>query len=207
MSGRTLKSLEFTRKIIPRHIAVKEAVFPFIKFPGVDTILGPEMKSTGEVMGISYDFGMAFGKAQLAAGSVLPVSGTAFISVKNADKKRGAEIGLELFELGFKIIATRGTSIAFIENNVPSEYIRKVKEGRPNIVDAIVNGQVQLIINTTVGKQSIRDSFSIRRSALDKGIPYITTLQGAHATVQAVKSMQRQSKDAKPLQEYYKKII
>jgi carbamoyl-phosphate synthase large subunit len=203
MAGKTLKALGFTEEIVPKHIAVKEAVFPFIKFPGVDTLLGPEMKSTGEVMGISDDFGLAFYKSQEAAGSSLPDSGTVFISVKDEDKAEGVKVGRELFDLGFKLVATQNTCIELVKNNVPSEYVRKVQHGRPNIVDSIVNNKVDLIVNTTAGGQSIRDSFSIRRSALDKGVSYITTIRGAEAAVKAIQSRRKGRLGVKPIQAYY----
>ena len=204
MAGKTLKELGFTKEVEPEHYAVKEAVFPFMKFPGSDVILGPEMLSTGEVMGISNDFGMAYAKSQIAAGTDLPTKGTVFISVRNQDKERAVKVGKKLHELGFKILATRGTCIKLIENNVPSEFVRKVVEGRPHIVDVMINGTVDLIINTTVGEQSIKDSFVIRRTALDQQIPYATTIRGAAAMVQAIETLQKRSMNVKAIQLYYK---
>jgi carbamoyl-phosphate synthase large subunit len=203
MAGKTLKELGFTREIEPEHYAVKEAVFPFLKFPGSDVILGPEMLSTGEVMGISNDFGMAYAKSQAAAGTDLPTKGTVFMSVRDQDKTRAVEVGRKLHELGFKILATRGTCIKLIENNVPSEFVRKVVEGRPNIVDVMINDAVDLIINTTVGEQSIKDSFIIRRTALDRAIPYATTIRGAAAMAQAIETLQKRTMTVKAIQLYY----
>ena len=204
MAGKTLKELGFTKEIEPKHYAVKEAVFPFLKFPGADVILGPEMLSTGEVMGISDDFGMAYAKSQIAAGTELPTKGTVFISVRNQDKDRAVDVARKLHAIGFKILATRGTCIKLIENNVPSEFIRKVVEGRPHVVDAMINGSIDLIINTTVGEQSIKDSFIIRRTALDQQIPYATTIRGAAAMAQAIAVLQKRDMNVKAIQLYYK---
>jgi len=157
MTGMTLDELNFTKEVQLGHFSVKEAVFPFLKFPGIDTLLGPEMLSTGEVMGISDDFGIAFAKSQIAAGNTLPTSGDAFFSVKDSDKPKAVEIAQRLHKMGFKIIATKGTCIDFIRNNIPSEFVLKMTDGRPNIVDYIINNDIDLIINTTIGKQSILD--------------------------------------------------
>jgi carbamoyl-phosphate synthase large subunit len=205
MTGMTLNELNFTKEVHRSHFAVKEAVFPFLKFPGIDTLLGPEMLSTGEVMGISDDFGIAFAKSQIAAGNTLPICGNVFFSVKDNDKKRSVEIARKLYQMGFKIIATKGTCIEFIKNNIPAEFVLKVTEGRPNIVDAIINGKIDLIVNTTVGRQSIIDSFSIRRSALDKQVPYVTTIRGSAATVKAIEAMKERKVNVKPIQLYYRR--
>jgi carbamoyl-phosphate synthase large subunit len=205
MAGKTLKELGFTKEVSHKHYSVKEAVFPFMKFPGVDVILGPEMLSTGEVMGISYDFGIAYAKSQMAAGNTLPTEGTVFLSVRDMDKKRAVDVGRRLHEMGFKIVATQGTCMELIKNNIPSEYVLKVKEGRPNIVDSIINGQIDLIINTTVGRQTIIDSFSIRRNALDRQVPYVTTMRGAEALVKGVEDLKKSKIDVKAIQLYYKK--
>ncbi len=204
MTGMTLKELNFTKEVQRNYFTVKEAVFPFIKFPGIDTLLGPEMLSTGEVMGISDDFGTAFAKSQIAAGNTLPTSGNVFLSVKDDDKPRAIEVASKLHQMGFKIIATKGTCIEFIKNNIPSEFILKVSEGRPNILDAMINNKIDLIINTTVGKQTIRDSFPIRRTALDRQIPYVTTVRGAEAAVSAIKALKDQKISVKPIQSYYR---
>jgi len=204
MVGMTLDELQFTREVQRSYFAVKEAVFPFSKFPGVDTLLGPEMLSTGEVMGLSDDFGIAFAKSQIAAGNSLPTTGNVLFSVKDSDKKTAIELARKLHAMGFKIIATKGTCIEFINNNIPSEFALKMSEGRPNIVDSIINGEIDLIINTTIGKQSIKDSFSIRRTALDKQVPYVTTIRGAEATVKAIEAMKQKKIDVKPIQLYYR---
>jgi carbamoyl-phosphate synthase large subunit len=204
MTGMTLNELQFTKQIERSHFAVKEAVFPFLKFPGIDTLLGPEMLSTGEVMGISDDFGMAFAKSQIAAGNTLPTSGNVLLSVKDSDKPRAVEVARKLHAMGFKIIATKGTCIEFIKNNIPSHFVLKITEGRPNIVDSIINGEIDLIINTTIGKRSIRDSFSIRRSALDRQVPYVTTIRGAMAVAKAIEALKQRKLGVKPIQLYYR---
>jgi carbamoyl-phosphate synthase large subunit len=203
MTGMTLDELNFTKEVKPEHFSVKEAVFPFLKFPGIDTLLGPEMLSTGEVMGISDDFGIAFAKSQIAAGNSLPMSGNILFSVKDSDKEKAVRLAGQLQQMGFKIVATKGTCIKFINNNIPSEFVLKMTEGRPNIVDWIINGKINLIINTTIGAQSIRDSFPIRRTALDKQIPYVTTIRGAAAVVKAVTAMKERKISVKPIQRYY----
>jgi len=203
MTGMTLEELNFTKEIHPKHFSVKEAVFPFLKFPGIDTLLGPEMLSTGEVMGLSDDFAIAFAKSQLAAGNSLPMSGNVLFSVRDDDKKKAVGLAGALQQMGFKIVATKGTCIEFINNNIPSEFVLKMSEGRPNIVDWIINGKINLIINTTIGAQSIKDSFSIRRTALDKQIPYVTTIRGAAAVVKAISAMKEKKLSVKPIQHYY----
>jgi carbamoyl-phosphate synthase large subunit len=205
MTGMTLAQLGFTKEVHRDHFAVKEAVFPFLKFPGIDTLLGPEMLSTGEVMGISDDFGIAFAKSQIAAGNTLPAEGLVFISVKDADKKKTVQIARRLHEMGFKIIATKGTCIELIKNNIPSEFVLKVVEGRPNIVDALINSKIDLIINTTIGGQSTKDSFSIRRTAHDRQVPYVTTIRGAFAVVKAIEALREHKLDVKPIQSYYRR--
>jgi len=208
MTGLTLKELKFTKEVHRSYFCVKEAVFPFIKFPGTDTLLGPEMLSTGEVMGISNDFGTAFAKSQIAAGNTLPIRqdcrSNVFFSVQDNDKPKAVDIARKLHQMGFKIIATKGTCIEFIKNNIPSEFVLKVAEGRPNIVDAIINDKIDLIINTAVGRQAIMDSFSIRRTALDRQIPYVTTIRGAQATVSAIRALKDKKVDVKPIQSYYR---
>jgi carbamoyl-phosphate synthase large subunit len=204
MTGMTLNELKFTKEVQRGHFAVKEAVFPFLKFPGTDTILGPEMLSTGEVMGISDDFGIAYAKSQIAAGNSLPICGNVFFSVKDDDKPRAVEVAHKLHRMGFKILATKGTCIAFINNNIPSEFVLKIPEGRPHIVDYIINGRIDLIINTTVGKQTIMDSFSIRRTALDKQVSYVTTIRGAAAVAEAIAALKERKVNVKPIQLYYR---
>ncbi|MFM2130587.1 MAG: carbamoyl phosphate synthase large subunit [Pseudomonadota bacterium] len=185
------------------HVAVKEAVFPFARFPGVDIILGPEMKSTGEVMGIDSSFDRAFAKSQLGGGTKVPVSGTAFISVKERDKVHMAAPARELAALGFKIIATRGTAKYLIEQGVPCTIVNKVLEGRPHIVDAMKNGEVQLVFNTTEGSEAIRDSFDLRRTALLNKIPYYTTVAGALAATRGIAAVKAGELDVRPLQSFF----
>jgi len=207
MLGRTLKELGL--KGLKRRLkwsAVKESVFPFIKFPGADTILGPEMKSTGEVMGIDRSFEIAFYKSQIAASNNLPLEGNVFISVKDEDKKKVVEIAKGFEEMGFKILATRGTAEYLRKYGVNAKTVFKVGEGRPHIVDMIKNGEISLVVNTTFGAQSIRDSFSIRRSAVSYGVPYFTTVEGASAAVRAIRCLKKREFEVKPLQEYYKEV-
>ncbi|MGE3865570.1 MAG: carbamoyl-phosphate synthase large subunit [Hyphomonadaceae bacterium] len=184
------------------HVAVKEAVFPFARFPGVDPILGPEMRSTGEVMGLDAAFPAAFAKAQLAAGDRLPVAGCVFISVKDSDKQALIQPARELVELGFRIVATHGTAAILAEAGVPVDKVNKVAEGRPHVVDAMKNGEVQLVFNTTEGARAHRDSFSLRRTALSQDIPYYTTVSGARAAIQAIKRLKGGGLDVRPLQTY-----
>ncbi|WP_455380174.1 carbamoyl-phosphate synthase large subunit [Acidihalobacter prosperus] len=181
MVGQTLASQGIAKEIIPKYFSVKEAVFPFIKFPGVDPILGPEMKSTGEVMGIGKSFGEAFAKSQLAAGVILPRGGRAFISVRDEDKVAAIGIARELIKRGFDLVATHGTAKALDQAGVPCGAVNKVMEGRPHVVDMIKNGEIDMIVNTTANKQAIADSFTIRREALQRKITYATTMAGALA--------------------------
>jgi carbamoyl-phosphate synthase large subunit len=201
--GIRLKDLGLTREVIPPHISVKESVLPFSRFPGVDTILGPEMKSTGEVMGIDSTYGLAFAKAQLAAGQRLPLSGTVFLSVKDKDKKAVLYTASRLHTLGFRILATSGTSAFLAHHRVPTQRVNKVREGRPHILDMIKNGEVDLVINTTSHKKTISESYDIRRAALTFNIPYTTTVEGATATALAIESMIAGALDVKTLQEYH----
>lgn len=201
--GKTLKQLGFTKQIIPKHISIKEAVFPFTKFPGVDTLLGPEMKSTGEVMGIDNSFGMAFAKAQVAAGNSLPDSGSVFISVRDGDKQSILPIAKKLHAAGFQIMATRGTAHCLGRENIAVESINKVREGSPHIVDCMKNGGVQMVINTHEGIDPALDSFSLRRTALMERIPYFTTVAAAEAAVQGILQLAQQSMGIKSLQEYH----
>lgn len=204
MIGKTLKELGFTDEITPKHYCIKESVFPFVKFPGVDTILGPEMKSTGEVMGIDHDINKAFAKSQLASGNKLPLEGTAFISVKDEDKKdKILGIVRKLKEIGFNIIATRGSAKFLKKNGIACKNVKKVIEGRPNIVDYLKNGDVNLVINTTLGKTEIAQSYSIRRTALVNNVPYFTTLAGAKAAAGAIEAIIKEGLSVKALQEYY----
>ena len=185
------------------HVAVKEAVFPFNRFPGVDVILGPEMKSTGEVMGLDRDFGRAFAKSQVASGIHLPQAGTVFVSVRDRDKAALAPIAERLVALGFDLLATRGTARDLNARGIPARQVNKVLEGRPHIVDAMTDGGVQLVFNTTEGAQAIRDSFSLRQTALLQEIPYYTTMAGARAAVQAIAALRTGALEVAPLQSYF----
>jgi len=201
--GKRLKDLGLTQDVRPSHICCKESAFPFARFPNVDTILGPEMRSTGEVMGIDSSFGLAFAKSQLAVGQKLPVSGTVFISVKDKDKKASQGIATMFHDAGFKIVATEGTSAFLLNHEIPNQQINKVRQGRPHIVDMIKNGKIDLIINTTSNKRAISESCSIRRAALAFDIPYSTTIAGAKATALAIKSMIEGEFGVKTIQEYH----
>ncbi len=203
MAGKKLKDIGFNKEVEFRHVAVKEAVFPFSKFPGVDTLLGPEMKSTGEVMGIAMDFPMAFAKAQSAASSALPLSGTVFISVKDRDKHAAVDLGRRLHNAGLPIEATRGTAIELQRQGIPVTVVNKVKEGRPHIVDHIKNGDIVLVVNTVGDMKAKGDSYSIRRSALTKGIPYYTTISGARAAVSGIEALRKRHVEIKSIQEYH----
>lgn len=203
MAGRTLSELGFTAEVIPRHIAVKEAVLPFEKFGGTDTILGPEMRSTGEVMGIDTDFGRAFAKAQLGAGQRLPVRGTLFVSVTDRDKAAVVPIVREMIELGFRVIATEGTQRYLCSQGLAVEQVLKIHEGRPHIGDLLKNQQVQLVFNTPSGSEAQTDAQVIRRTALAQKIPVITTLAGARACAAAIASLQQGTLTVKSLQEYH----
>ncbi len=202
MAGRTLADLGFTGEVVPQHISVKEAVFPFAKFPGVDTLLGPEMKSTGEVMGIGASFGAAFAKAQLAAGNILPVKGQVFISVRDEDKAPVLPTARRLARAGFSLIATSGTAAYLREHGLVVETTNKVAEGSPHIVDAILRGEVAMLINTPQGFGPNLDSFAIRRSALECRVPYFTTVAGAEAAAEGVELLQREALTVCPLQDY-----
>ncbi|KQZ87162.1 carbamoyl phosphate synthase large subunit [Mesorhizobium sp. Root157] len=187
----------------PGHIAVKEAVFPFARFPGVDTLLGPEMRSTGEVMGLDHDFALAFAKSQLGAGVDLPRSGTLFVSVRDEDKKGILPAVKRLAGQGFKVLATSGTARFLGENGVAAEKINKVLEGRPHIEDAIRNRQVQIVFNTTDGQKAVSDSKSLRRATLMQKVPYYTTLSGAAAVAEAIAALRAGSLEVRPLQDYF----
>jgi carbamoyl-phosphate synthase large subunit len=187
-----------------KHIAVKEAVFPFARFPGVDTLLGPEMRSTGEVMGLDTSFAVAFAKSQLGSSIDLPTAGSVFISVRDADKERALVPIKKLFGLGFRIIATGGTQRFLVEQGIAAEKINKVLEGRPHIEDAIRNRQVQLVFNTTEGAKALSDSRSLRRAALIHKVPYYTTLAGMVAAAEAIEALKAGSLEVRALQSYFK---
>jgi len=203
MAGEALSSFDVSAGARMNHTAVKEAVFPFKRFPGVDIILGPEMKSTGEVMGLDRDFRLAFAKSQLGAGMELPTGGTVFISVKERDKGPVTDIARRLSALGFKLIATGGTQKHLAEHGLDVTRVNKVLEGRPHCVDAIINGDVQMVINTTEGAQAIADSFSIRRSALTRNVAHYTTMTAAKAAVAAIEGLGEGPLDVMPLQSYF----
>jgi carbamoyl-phosphate synthase large subunit len=205
MVGQSLAEQGFTEEIVPAHVSVKEAVFPFIKFPGVDTVLGPEMKSTGEVMGIDGSFGAAFAKAQVAASTLLPTSGRAFISVPESDYNGVLPVARMLSRAGFTLIATRGTAARLREAGLAVEDVNKVAEGRPHIVDALQRGDVALVVNTPSGAESVRDAFPIRRTALECRVPYFTTLAAAAAAAEGIELMARGPFTVRPLQEHHRR--
>jgi carbamoyl-phosphate synthase large subunit len=203
MAGRSLADLGLTGDVAVSGVFVKTPVFPFVRFPGVDTLLGPEMKSTGEVMGAADGFGAAFGKAFIAAGQRLPERGRAFISVNDHDKPHAVRIGADLAELGFRLCATRGTAEFLSSHGLTVEPVFKVNEGRPNVADRLVSGEIQLVINTPLGRASFFDDRSLRRAAMMHGVPCITTLTGAAAAVSAIRALRSQALTVKPLQEYH----
>jgi carbamoyl-phosphate synthase large subunit len=202
MAGARLKDFGLYRPSFS-HIAVKEAVFPFARFPGVDTLLGPEMRSTGEVMGLDAAFPVAFAKSQIGAGSPLPTTGTVFVSVRDSDKPRVVETARRLSGLGFRIVATSGTQRFLAGEGIACDRVNKVLEGRPHIVDAIKNGEVQLVINTTEGAQTLADSRSLRRAALLHKVPYFTTLAGADAAALGIEALLGGQLEVRPLQSYF----
>jgi carbamoyl-phosphate synthase large subunit len=207
MLGQSLAELGLTQEKEIRHVAVKESVFPFIRFPGVDAILGPEMKSTGEVMGIDSTFGLAYAKSQIAAGQKLPTQGTVFISVKNQDKRNLVFVAKKLADLGFKLTATSGTAEALMKNGIEVEVLPKLDEGRPNIIDYIKNGKVDLIINTPAGKATKEDETKIRTNAILYSVPLITTVAGAQASVNGIESLIKLPElQVKSLQQYHREI-
>ena len=206
MLGRSLEELGLTREVIPNYVSVKEAVLPFDRFPDVDTLLGPEMKSTGEVMGIDSDYGAAFSKAQMGAGQHLPSRGTVFISVKDRDKAAVVDIARRFIELGFEIMATRGTAEYLQQKGLSSRFVYKVSTGRPHVVDAIKNRGIQLVINTGSGDETKRDGYEIRRAALKFRMPYATTIAGARAICHGVAALKERRLEVKSLQEYHQTL-
>lgn len=203
MLGKSLRELGFTQEVTPEYVAVKEAVLPFIKFPGVDIILGPEMRSTGEVMGIDYSFGAAFAKSQIAAGVPLPSQGSILITVADKDKRDILPVARAIHELGFTILATKGTLGALEAHGIPATLVNKIGEGRPNILDHIRNGEIQLIINTPVGKGPKYDEYKMRRLGILHGVPIITTIQGALAAVEGIRAQRKAGFQVKSIQEFY----
>ena len=206
MLGKTLEELGLTREIVPDYVSVKEAVLPFDRFPDVDTLLGPEMKSTGEVMGIDSDYGAAFCKAQMGAGQRLPKQGTIFISVQDRDKAAVVDIARRFIALGFTIMATRGTADFLEEQGLASRFVYKVSTGRPHVVDAIKNREIQLVINTGSGDETKRDGYEIRRAALKFRLPYATTIAGARAICHGVAALKERRLEVKSLQEYHRTL-
>jgi carbamoyl-phosphate synthase large subunit len=206
MLGQTLQELGLTKEIVPKHISVKEAVLPFDRFPDVDLLLGPEMKSTGEVMGIGSDFGTAYAKAQLGAGQNLPTEGTVFISVIDDDKKTVLPVAAKYRDAGFKIMATHGTSKFLADNGIPNKAVNKVSVGRPHVVDAIKNGEIQLVINTSIGGETRRDGYYIRRNALRYKVPYATTTAGGMAIYKAIEALREKKTTVKTVQEYNSEV-
>ena len=204
MAGAKLSDFRLDDQAIAPHVAVKEAVFPFARFPNVDVILGPEMKSTGEVMGLDQSFERAFAKAQLGAGVKLPTEGTVFLSVRDGDKAALLPLTRRLLDMGFDILATRGTAARIRDAGLPVRVVNKVLEGRPHCVDAIRSGEIQLVINTAAGAQSVADSFDIRRSALTHGVPHYTTVAGARAAVHAIAAIRAGTLEVAPLQAYFR---
>ena len=207
MLGKSLQDLGFTNAPQPAHLSVKEAVFPFNKFPGVDVLLGPEMKSTGEVMGIDSDFGWAFAKSQAGAGATLPQSGTAFLSVKESDRPAACAVAKRLRELGFHLQATSGTAGYLRKQGLDVTVVNKVQEGRPHVVDHIKNGEVVLVVNTVQTASAHTDSLSIRREALQKGLPYFTTMRGALAAVMGIEALAKKELSIRSLQEYHRSQV
>jgi carbamoyl-phosphate synthase large subunit len=202
MAGEKLKDFNLTKRKLD-HVGVKESVFPFARFPGVDTVLGPEMRSTGEVMGIDRSFEVAFAKSQLGGGTRVPRKGTVFVSVREIDKTRIVDAVRMLHSLGFKVLATSGTQRFLADNGVPTEKVNKVLEGRPHIVDAIMNGDIQLVFNTTEGPQALADSRSLRRAALLHKVPYYTTLSGAVAAAKGIRAYLGGDLEVRTLQSYF----
>jgi carbamoyl-phosphate synthase large subunit len=203
MAGRTLADLGLLDDLEPSGVFVKSPVFPFVRFPGVDTILGPEMKSTGEVMGGSTSFGLAFVKAMLSAGQRLPERGTVCLSVNNEDKAQVLPIANALAELGFDVVATRGTAAFLRAHGIASDVIYKINEGRPSLADGIVNRKIAMVINTPLGRESFFDDKAVRRAAMMAGVPCITTITGAAAAVDAIRALRTEGLDVRALQDYY----
>ncbi len=206
MLGKTLDELGFTKEVVPLHYSVKEAVMPFDRFDKVDPVLGPEMKSTGEVMGIDMDLGAAVAKSQFGAGQNLPTSGTVFISVQDSDKKAALPVARDFYEMGFKLLATRGTAAFLKDNAIPAKVVEKVSTGRPHVVDAVKNNEIQLILNTGASSQTKMDGYEIRRAAIRYKIPYATTTDGAKAICRAIKALKKEPLIVKSIQEYHASV-
>ena len=202
MVGLTLRELDATSPPTPAQVSVKKAVLPFERFPGEDTLLGPEMKSTGEVMGVGPDFGRAYAKAQLGSGEGLPLTGTVFLSVRDGDKRSITFLTKKLVELGFRIVATRGTARFLKMNGIVVEEVRKVIQPGPNILDLILAGEIHLVINTPQGGPSQHDDQAIRMAAVARGIPVVTTIAGAMAAVSGIEAMRQSGLSVMPLQDF-----
>ena len=205
MAGKTLRELGVTEDPWPAYVSAKEVVLPFIKFPGVDILLGPEMRSTGEVMGIDSSMGLAFAKSQVAAGNRIPMSGTVFLSLNDRDKNDMGSLGQDLVDLGFSLMATHGTAEFLQQQGIAVQLVTKVGEERPHIVDRIINGEVQWIINTPLGGASKSDGREIRRTALERSLPIMTTLSAARAAVMGIRAMRQGNTSVRSLQEYHGK--
>jgi carbamoyl-phosphate synthase large subunit len=203
MTGKTLPELGFTREVVPKHFSVKEAVFPFLRYQGIDIALGPEMKSTGEVMGIDADLGLAYAKSQMAAPPPLPKGGNVFISVKDSDKESVISVARDFVKLGFGIISTSGTAEALSRAGVPVTKVFKLREGRPNVLDRVKNGDINFIVNTPSGKIPREDEVSIRNASLAQKIPIMTTIRAAQASINGIRSLQRTPLRVQSLQEYH----
>ncbi len=206
MMGQSLAALNLTKEVKIKHVAVKEAVFPFDRFTNVDTILGPEMKSTGEVMGIDRCVGLAFAKSQLAAGQQIPEDGVVFLSVRHPDKPAIVPIARRLSELGFTLVATPGTAAHLEQQGIECAKVHKISEGRPHVLDMIRNQQIKWIVNISMGARTTEDSYAIRRSALDYRLPYTTTIAGAESMARAISTLQEKTMEVKSIQEYQKTI-
>jgi carbamoyl-phosphate synthase large subunit len=203
MVGVTLAQQGYTKEPIPSHVSIKEAVFPFVKFSGVDIVLGPEMKSTGEVMGISERFSIAFAKSQIAAGTLLPKSGKVFLSVTNRTKEPLTQIARRLERMGFELLATRGTATRLEQENIRVQTLKKLQEGHPNVLDYMVDGNLQLVINTPGGKGARTDEGRIRAAAVSHGVPCITTMQAAEAAVGAMEALRSEAIDVQAVQDRF----
>jgi carbamoyl-phosphate synthase large subunit len=203
MTGKKLADLGFTKEIVPQHYSVKEAVFPFLRYQGIGISLGPEMKSTGEVMGIDADLGLAYAKSQMAAPPALPTGGNVFISVKDDDKPNVISLAHEFVGLGFKIIATSGTAAMLAAARVPVTKVHKIREGRPHVLDLVSNGEINFIINTPSGKIPREDEVRMRNASLARKIPIMTTIRAAQASARGIRSLQRSNLRVKTLQEYH----
>lgn len=207
--GHTLKDLGYTQEKEPSvdHVSVKEVLLPFDKLPGADPVLGPEMKSTGEVMGIDYSFGLAFFKAQLSAENLLPLAGKVFMSIRNEDKEKMVEVARKMQKVGLELMGTRGTSNYMSEHGIEMETIKKVHDGSPNVIDMLRRNEVSLIINTPTSKQARKDGYQIRRAAVDFRVPYITTVQAAVAAAEAMDAMKNGDIIIKSVNDYNREVL